>query len=714
MTSVSVSPANSTDVVTCEWGGNGRAKLLGLDKVPLSTWDYRRTALRQEEVAEFIRSTKAEKYSALVPLLGLQPLETVAENLRRIAREMVTLSKIEDLRRSVAAVSVRRKTVFGPADDAEVFATIRSLSERYLCSGDTDQSTFDDKGVIQAALKNIDTRLNSLDAQSREAAGLQSIAANGLAEAILEARKIIGDIAEVAEPLVKERLDILTAAAAYRTGVAVEEGVLACPACGTSVNAEDFGEHVASERTRLQHIDALFGRQAEAIASVCDEAARMRTAVMSPNLANWREKNALLLQNPFDVLRSMNFSTLRTRCQEQELAEIEANFRPVTEASQASDRAASPDVQILIRDKECFEAGLAIIEAGSQRAAIHRIEGLLAFTGKLEELVREEIREQAQQVFRTISGQIQRLWDLLYPGHQIDQVRLHVPEEVDKAIDVALKFYGVAQESPRLTLSEGQRNALGLCIFLAMAKQDTSGRPIILDDVVVSMDRDHRSQVAALLEKEFGDRQVILLTHDREWFFELSRFLKKPRWTSAKLMPWASPTIGIRVAEQASDFANARANVGSNPEDAESNVRRIMDQGMAEIAERLEVPMPFLRGDENDHRTAGQFISRIAGRARSSFKVRSPPDPVTRAVTYEKNATAVRALEAVIPQLAVWANRATHTFSASATEAGVVVDNCEAALGVFECDECDTFVWHCSITDTANLECRCGKLQWRT
>lgn len=129
-----------------------------------------------------------------------------------------------------------------------MFATIRSLSERYLSGGDTDQSTLGDRAVIEAALKTIESRLNSLDAQSREAAGLQSIATNGLAELLREARKIIGKIAEIAEPLVKERLEILAAAAAYRTGLTLEEGVMTCPACGSAVNAEDFGEHVASER----------------------------------------------------------------------------------------------------------------------------------------------------------------------------------------------------------------------------------------------------------------------------------------------------------------------------------------------------------------------------------------------------------------------------------------------------------------------------------
>ena len=94
-----------------------------------------------------------------------------------------------------------------------------------------------------------------------------------------------------------------------------------------------------------------------------------------------------------------------------------------------------------------------------------------------------------------------------------------VPEDNDKAVEIALRFYGKEQDSPRLTLSEGQRNALGLCIFLAMANKAASeDRPIILDDVVISFDREHRSRVGALLRQGFAGRQVVLLTHDREWF----------------------------------------------------------------------------------------------------------------------------------------------------------------------------------------------------
>jgi hypothetical protein len=132
-----------------------------------------------------------------------------------------------------------------------------------------------------------------------------------------------------------------------------------------------------------------------------------------------------------------------------------------------------------------------------------------------------------------------------------------------------------------------------------------------------------------------------------------------------------------------------------------------MDQALSEIAEKLEITVPHLRGDENDHRSAGQFIPRIAARAKKAFRVRNPDG-----ATFSKNTDAVLALETVAPQLVAWANRATHTFSASRSEAEAVVDNCERALNAFTCTKCDTSVWN-RTADSGARDCRCGQLQWK-
>jgi DNA repair exonuclease SbcCD ATPase subunit len=690
--------------VTCTWSG-GAAKLSGLENTDLSTWDYRRIALRQEEVADFIRSTKAEKYSALVPLLGLQPLETAAENLRKVVRDIAALSNVDQLRAELAAVRARLRNVLPQTDDQSLQKRLDELHQQYLPSK-TGQ-TFEDLLVV------IDDRLNNLDAQSREAADLQKLSNNQLDRLIAAVRRLARQIVELAEPLVKERIGVLDAVATYSAGLEPEEHEVECPACGTMVRAEDFKAHIESERTRLTVIDELVKRHRDAIGILIDEIQRLRDVIVGRDLKQWIA-NQPMLAEPIRSMNQLNLSALRRSCSETDIQFIETQIGGIISQATSASVTTPTDIKDLIKDKGHAEALQQHFASEETVKKIKRVEVLIAFVGRVEASVRTEIRRQAERIFGAISGDIQRLWDMLHPGQKITDVRLNVPDEADKAIDVALRFYGVEQESPRLTLSEGLRNGLGLCIFLAMAKQGSSDGPIVLDDVVVSMDRGHRSNVAGLLEKEFPDRQIILLTHDREWFFELSRFLKRPRWDSSILLPWLGPADGIRFANNADDFAKARAKVDSDPEDAHSNIRRIMDQALAEIAERLEITMPYLRGDGNDHRTAGQFIGRITGQVKKSFYLRNDTSGSDSAEgTYGKNTAATAALEAATPLLAAWANRGTHTFSASSDEARVLIDSCEAALNAFNCLGCDTPVYFSTLNSNDRLECRCGKLQWR-
>ena len=61
---------------------------------------------------------------------------------------------------------------------------------------------------------------------------------------------------------------------------------------------------------------------------------------------------------------------------------------------------------------------------------------------------------------------------------------------------------------------------MGLCLFLALAEKLAGGQNpdiLLLDDVIMSVDRDHRKQVARLLKEHFPDTQFIITTHDRAW-----------------------------------------------------------------------------------------------------------------------------------------------------------------------------------------------------
>ncbi len=84
-------------------------------------------------------------------------------------------------------------------------------------------------------------------------------------------------------------------------------------------------------------------------------------------------------------------------------------------------------------------------------------------------------------------------------------------------------FYGRGLFPPHALHSEGHQDSMGVCLFFALNKYLTQDaiKIVVLDDVVMSIDRNHRRGVCGLLRKYFSDRQFIITTHDTAWAKQL-------------------------------------------------------------------------------------------------------------------------------------------------------------------------------------------------
>lgn len=92
-----------------------------------------------------------------------------------------------------------------------------------------------------------------------------------------------------------------------------------------------------------------------------------------------------------------------------------------------------------------------------------------------------------------------------------------IPSAAKLGFDV--DFYGRGPFPPGAYHSEGHQDGMGLCLYLALMKRTLGDKFSfsVLDDVLMSVDADHRREVCKLLKKEFPDTQFILTTHDRVW-----------------------------------------------------------------------------------------------------------------------------------------------------------------------------------------------------
>lgn len=102
-------------------------------------------------------------------------------------------------------------------------------------------------------------------------------------------------------------------------------------------------------------------------------------------------------------------------------------------------------------------------------------------------------------------------------------------------------FRGHEPKAPQHFLNEARLSALALAIYLAArltcVPQGASQRlkMLVLDDVLVGLDYGNRRPLMAMLEKNFSDWQVVLLTHDRHWFEIIRAAIPAEKWTCHEL-----------------------------------------------------------------------------------------------------------------------------------------------------------------------------------
>lgn len=113
-------------------------------------------------------------------------------------------------------------------------------------------------------------------------------------------------------------------------------------------------------------------------------------------------------------------------------------------------------------------------------------------------------------------------------------------EPTDTGVRFEPEFYNKGHHHPGAVHSEGHRDSMGLALFLAMS--DVGGEAIdilLLDDVMMSIDSGHRSNIANLLAGDVSERyQILLTTHDKTWDRHLhltQEFEKQVRFSKCSL-----------------------------------------------------------------------------------------------------------------------------------------------------------------------------------
>lgn len=670
----------------------------------IQTWKLEQLILRQDEVARFVLKAKGDKYSALLPLLGLENLEEAASNLSALNKHIVERSnlvaKIERLRLSREGAL----EYFSEISEEAILETLQKLAELYI----PGERPTERNELMTSLTESINRSIASVEPAITRYTLLKQIRDENLPDKIDTTTDAHSKITGRLDTFLDSRIEILQNTQRWLDKFDKLEGEVNCPACGRPIPAEDFAMHITDELKGLEEISSARSSARSAQSTLISAIERVKSLLANEALSSWSDiQTDTELNGAISELSKLDLSTWQDQYPTRDIAKAGALLSAILTGIQPILDATPPSNKELLDNKRIIEVSGTIDEIQNLETEINRVRNITVYLESAEAAIRSHIKTKTEEIIDQICGDIQDLWSKLHPGEPIEDVKLYIPNDADKAIDICLKFFGVEQPSPRLTLSEGHRNSLGLCIFLALAQCGNSGiRPIFLDDIVSSWDREHRGMLANILKEGFSGRQLLLFTHDREWFHELRTVLPSASWKFLALKPWNNPDIGLRWSESQDTLDDARVLIDQDPEAAGNRVRAIMDTQLAIITERLRIEMAYKRGDRNDHRTCVEFCERIMSNGEKRFRkkvgdswleFKEPIDDWRKAH----------------PLLIAWADRSSHTGSLVRSEVEQLIQTCEMALGGFKCANCGSFVWSADRSSQERLQCTCGDLQWR-
>lgn len=85
-------------------------------------------------------------------------------------------------------------------------------------------------------------------------------------------------------------------------------------------------------------------------------------------------------------------------------------------------------------------------------------------------------------------------------------------------------------------LNEAKLTAMAICIYLGAIKTvpEPELKVLILDDIMIGLDMGNRMPLTKIINEQFAEWQVFLMTYDRFWFENLKRSLPK-NWNTAEM-----------------------------------------------------------------------------------------------------------------------------------------------------------------------------------
>ncbi|MCI4332665.1 MAG: ATP-binding protein [Thermoplasmata archaeon] len=337
------------------------------------------------------------------------------------------------------------------------------------------------------------------------------------------------------------------------------------------------------------------------------------------------------------------------------------------------------------------------------------------------ELVSSQFEAQRAGRLNSLYGEVAARFVALYSQlHPEDgaPLRASLTQQKTSAV-LTVDFHGKGEVPPVAFHSEGHQDSMGLCMFLALSERIATGKLnfAMLDDVVMSIDADHRRAVAELISQFVGRRQFILTTHDDVWARQLRVAGVVDTGNVIRIRSWSLQ--GGPVTQIEPEFwteIGSKIRSGDVPE-AAAVLRRNLEAFFAELCAALEAPIIYRGGHQWD---VGEYVPAAFSRwnalveeGRKAALKRGDAAEEARLKALQKTVSDLFQTA----QVEQWGiNAALHFNNWASLTAGdfsPIADAFRGLTNTFLCGKCSSMV---SITRAGSAKhsvaCRCGGCGW--
>ena len=680
--------ATSVEVLTS--GALGGKVLFPDERTPDTFEALRRETflLRGRTLADFINKSKTEKWKALVEILGLDEIESLREDLQRVRNDLRKASKTaeEEVRVYRRALSSGGDTV----SEETVLTNLRQICELLGVEPPQSLNQVAEPSWITSAV-GASASVSSSSGRENLAAEIGALKAPDFSKSVFDGWNALV-VSDRARQLPRASL-VREAKRLFETE-AIEAG--RCPVCGQKVDQKALARKIESALAEVMEASRDLERfrdpileQADGLESAYDlrDAIYQRVLALDLDIPSVPTRSDTRIHDQVSALAPVDVNAITAFLSEvRRWDKSAAKLAKQISAPEPSER----DNQLMMLAALCQQIR-AWQQAETKNARAKRA---VTLAERVFDAYQQKQKDDLGELLEQISGRVAKFYSALHPGEDLDAVSIE--PWTAKGIELAIDFYGSRQRPPHGVLSESHLNSLAIAVFLAMAASFNERLGfLILDDVINSFDVEHRGRLAELLADGFSDWQLIVLTHDQQFFEHLSR--RAPSWRKIEFTSW-SHASGPRTTkyETSGTLAAARERLDSGDvQGAATKARRALEELLQEVCEALWAPLPFRRGQANDRREIGELFIGLRRTLKERAKVQLQSiEPIFKHLEADVGATL---------NVAAHASRG----RSGASEVKAALERIETLDALWSCPDCRTRVWHKGTPEAAR--CRCGK-----